>query len=89
MKPAAFLDTVHVLALLNPRDARHARAVSASSATPDRLVTTEAVLTEIADALSEPAHRSWGLQAIDDLRADPNVTCVPVEAKLFGRGLDL
>ena len=89
MNAAAFLDTVHVLALVNPRDAWHARAVSASRHTPDRLVTTEAVLIEVADALSEPAHRDWALQAIDDLRADPQVTCVAVDSKLFARGLEL
>lgn len=41
MSAPAFLDPPHVLALLNPRDAWHARAVSASQAAPERLVTTE------------------------------------------------
>lgn len=85
----AFLDTVHILALINPRDAWHARAVHLSSAAPDRLVTTEAVLTEVADALSHPSHRSLAVQAIDDLRGDPSVTCIPVDGRLFERGLDL
>lgn len=89
MNAPAFLDTVHVLALLNPRDAWHTRAVSASRDTPEHLVTTEAVLTEVADALSGPAHRAWALQAIDDIRADSQVTCVAVDAKLFARGVEL
>ena len=89
MTDAAFLDTVHVLALVNPRDAWHTKAASASRDTPERLVTTEAVLTEVADALSDPAHRPWALQAIDDLRADPHVTCVAVDSTLFARGLEL
>jgi len=89
MSAAAFLDTAHVLALLNPRDAWHARAVAASATGPERLVTTEAVLMEVADALSRPSHRAWALQAIDDLRADDGVTCVAVDASLFARGLEL
>jgi predicted nucleic acid-binding protein len=86
---AAFLDTVHVLALLNPRDTWHDRAMSASQDAPERLVTTEAVLTEVADALSLPSSRPWAVQAIDDLRRDSHVTCVPVESQLFARAFDL
>jgi hypothetical protein len=85
----AFLDTVHLLALINPRDAWHARAVEVSQGTPNRLVTTEAVLVEVADALCQATHRSLAVQAIDDLRADPDVTCVSVDGSLFERGLDL
>jgi hypothetical protein len=88
MSTAAFLDTAHILALLNPRDTWHARAVAASEAGPQRMVTTEAILTEVADALSRPSHRRWALQAIDDLRADPDVSCVSVDASLFGRALE-
>lgn len=89
MSASVFLDTAHILALLNPRDAWHDRAVAVSQVSPERLVTTDAVLIEVADALSQPQHRPWALQAIDDLRADPNVTCVAVDAELFARGLEL
>ncbi len=89
MSDVAFLDTVHILALINPRDDWHERAALASQEAPERLVTTEAVLTEVADALCHPSGRSWAVQAVDDLRRDPNVTCVPVEAKLFERAFEL
>ena len=88
MSAATFLDTAHILALLNPRDTWHERAIVASQASPQHMVTTEAILTEVADALSRPPHRHWALQAIDDLRSDPDVTCVPVEAGLFSRALE-
>jgi len=84
-----FLDTVYLLALLNPRDSWHARAVALSRHIRPRLVTTHAVLTEVADALCRQSRRTWAIQAIDDLREDGNVTCVPVESTLFTRALDL
>lgn len=89
MTDAVFLDTVHILALINPRDDWHQRAASASEKAPERLVTTEAVLTEVADALCQRSTRSWAVQAIDDLRRDPNVRCVPVEAELFERAFEM
>src|SRR5712691_9917545 len=89
MSRAAFLDTVHILALLNPRDALHERALAASEEAPARLVTTEAVLMEVADALCLPATRPWAVDAIDDLRKDPDVTCVPMGGKLFAKAFDL
>ena len=89
MSRAAFLDTVHILALVNPRDAWHEQAVSVSQDAPERLVTTEAILTEVADALCLPSTRQWAVDAIDDLRKDPNVTCLPLDAKLFERAFDL
>ena len=89
MSDAAFLDTVHILALINPRDDWHARAASAAKEAPERLVTTEAVLVEVANALSPPASRAWAVDAIDDLRKDPSVTCLTVEGKLFERGFQL
>lgn len=89
MTGPAFVDTVYVLALLNPRDTWHAKAVDVSHRIRGRLVTTEAVLTEVADALCARSHRTWAVQAIDDLRTDEGVTCVSTDAKLFARGLRL
>jgi predicted nucleic acid-binding protein len=86
---AAFLDTVHILALINPRDDWHGRAVSAAQEAPERLVTTEAVLVEVANALSPAASRAWAVDAIDDLRQDANVTCLAVDGSLFERAFQL
>jgi hypothetical protein len=49
-----FGDSFHFLALFNPRDAAHDHAVAASQALRGYLVTTDWVLTEVADALSDP-----------------------------------
>ena len=86
---AVFLDTLHILALINPRDAWHAKAVALSDRPRRKLVTTEAVLIEVANALCRQARRTWAVEAIDDLRRDPSVSCITIDADLFSRGVDL
>jgi hypothetical protein len=49
-----FADTYYYLALLNPRDAGHARAITASAGRSSKLVTTRWVLAEVGDALATP-----------------------------------
>ena len=85
----AFLDTAYILAILNPRDELHAKAVALSRGSYTPLVTTEAVLTEVADALCQPPHRTRAVEAIDDLRAAADLSCVSVDGKLFAHGLEL
>ena len=89
MKRGTFVDTVYILALLNPRDRWHHRAVELSQSVRTPLVTSHAVLTEVADALSHPNRRTWAWQTIDDLRSDPEVRCVATDEKTFAAALDL
>jgi uncharacterized protein len=86
---ATFLDTVYLLALINPNDEWRPKALEWAAHVSGALVTTEAVLTEVADALCRSAHRRWAVDAIRDLRSDSAVTCVPGSARLFAHGLDL
>ena len=86
---ATFLDTVYLLALINPNDAWRPKALEWAARISGTLVTTETVLTEVADALCRSAHRRWAAEAIRDLRSDPTVRCVPGSARLFAQGLDL
>ena len=83
MKHKTFIDTVYILALLNPRDQWHRKAVELSKNHRAPLVTSHAVLTEVADALAHHDHRAWACQAIEDLEADPDVRCVPVDTAIF------
>lgn len=85
---AVFVDTVHLLALINPNDAWRAKALEWAARISEPLVTSEAVLTEVADALCRADRRSWAVAAIKDLRADPDVACVPGSAELFARAFD-
>jgi uncharacterized protein len=89
VKSAVFVDTVHLLALINANDAWRAKALEWAARVSGPLVTTDAVLTEVADALCRSDRRAWAIAAIGDLRSDANVTCVPGSASLFARGLEL
>jgi predicted nucleic acid-binding protein len=87
MKSPIFIDTGYILALLNTADAHHDRAVVASRQVKPPFLTTEAVLTEIGNALSRVRWRALGYATIQDLHADPNIEVVPVDAALFERAL--
>jgi len=54
---AVFGDTVYFLALVNSTDQYHTQAVTLSRESGERLVTTEWVLMEVGDALSQPQNR--------------------------------
>ena len=89
MRLPIFIDTGYILALLNTADEHHERAVVMSRQVEPPFLTTEAVLTEIGNALSRARWRALGYATIQDLRADPNIDVVPVDAALFERALVL
>lgn len=84
-----FADSFYYLAMLNPDDAAHVRALQVSQHVEGRVVTTAWVLTEVGDALAAPAHRPGFLQLLAALRDDPEVTIVPAQQELFEAGIDL
>jgi len=53
------------------------------------LVTTEWILTEVADANAEPARRSGFQQLLNVLEEDEHVQVIPASHELFQRGLRL
>ena len=89
MTPPTFVDTSYILALVNTADVHHVRAAAASRQVEPPFLTTEAVLTEIGNALSRARWRALGYATVQDLRADPNIEVVPVDAALFERALTL
>jgi predicted nucleic acid-binding protein len=84
-----FADTYYYLALLNADDDDHGRAVAATRQFSGRFVTTDWVLTELADGLSRGAGRVAATGLIRDLLGDTAVTVVEANRDLFERGLDL
>lgn len=86
---AVFADTVFWLALLNRNDEWHDRALGWSARMTEPLVTTEAVLTEIADALCRADRRRLAVEAIESIRRDRAVRCVSTTAKLFADSVRL
>jgi predicted nucleic acid-binding protein len=67
-----FADSVYLIALVNPRDQYHQRAV-AFDRTGRSLVTTRFVLVELADGFARPIDRQRAVDLIDALEADPQV----------------
>jgi hypothetical protein len=86
---AIFVDTLYWLALVNKNDHWYRQALDWSSRIEDRLVTTDAVLTEVADALCRADRRRWAVEAVEAIRADHSITSVPGGAKLFTDGFKL
>jgi hypothetical protein len=87
---AVFADTFYFLALLNPSDNAHARSVAFTAGEPFRLLTTEWVPVELADAL---AHTNTGraefLSMLSELQRDSEAAIVACESALMARGADL
>ncbi|HUE70765.1 MAG TPA: hypothetical protein VMP01_07725 [Pirellulaceae bacterium] len=84
-----FADTFYFVALLNPRDPHHQAAVKATDVLSPRVVTTNWVLTEVADALSGPHVRARTLRFIRGVLEDPDTTVIADEVVWFERGLEL
>ena len=87
-----FVDTVYWLALLNRNDAWHARSVEWAGRIDEPLVTTDAVLTEVADALCRHDRRHWAIETLVSAKADPRSprsrgvrSCSPVDWTSTGR----
>ncbi|MCX7012585.1 MAG: PIN domain-containing protein [Candidatus Sumerlaeota bacterium] len=84
-----FADAFYFLALINPRDVAHARAVEFSEKHEAPVLTTAWVLTEVADALSRPPGRSIVSALLQDLERDASFTILPPLPLLFRQGLEL
>ncbi|MCE9526388.1 MAG: PIN domain-containing protein [Planctomycetales bacterium] len=83
-----FADTFYFLALLNQADAAHQKAVEYSKLI-DRLVTSEWVLTEVADGLAVSRHRNRFGYLRRELLAEQNALVVPLNMATYQAGIDL
>ncbi len=90
--PQIFVDTAAWIALLNADDSLHTRAweiLKELRRENARLVTTEFVLLEVADALSSPLFRSQTVTFINGLREHPLLHIVPLSESLLTAGWEL
>ena len=78
-----FADTAYFLALLSPDDQLHPQARALSEHPPGSLLTTEFVLMEAGDGLSNPEHRPRFIRLLELLESQPDVTIIPASAGLF------
>jgi predicted nucleic acid-binding protein len=84
-----FIDTLFVVALINPRDQYHAKAVAlATNYEASQLLTTDAVLLEIANGLARN-YKEEAIEIIEDFFASEEVEIVRLNSQLFERAFDL
>lgn len=84
-----FADTGYWVALLNPKDDWHDRAMEASRALgKSRIVTTEMVLDELLAALSKVPVRGMAIRGVDAIRRNPNTEVVPQTSVQFSEAFD-
>jgi predicted nucleic acid-binding protein len=87
-----FLDTSFAIALSAITDQNHARAVELAEqieAQNSDLVTTQAILLEIGNALSKQRYRTAAIQLLESLESDPNVEIVPLTNELYNAAFQL
>ena len=84
-----FADSFIFIALLNPSDAFHARAIEAIENLSGRLVTTHWILMEVADALCVPSYRVSVARFLRDLSKNSGTEIIPPQQILYERGLEL
>ena len=83
-----FADTSYWMALVNPRDQIHQKAVSVSrQLSSETLLTTEMVLVEVLNSFSDSLYREAVGKMITSLRQDKNLTIVPQTAAQFKSAL--
>jgi uncharacterized protein len=82
-------DTSFFVAYLNPRDEQHEPAVEWMTASPDRIVTSEWVLAELADFLSDGSNRRLLGPLVRALTVEARVEIVPADHSYFINALNL
>ena len=90
-KTTYFLDTSFIFALLNSRNQWHSKALQHQLIIQREsrpILTTEFILTEIADGLSAVKFRGLAAAAINSLISDSLVTIVPTTSSLFRSALN-
>ena len=75
-----FADTSYWIALLNPKDSLHAKALAISGTLKEcRIVTSEMVLAELLNSLGKEGNqlRAAAGRTVEALQTDANVSVVP------------
>ncbi len=84
-----FVDTLFVVALINPRDQYHAKAGELAAKYEDNpLLVTDAVLLEIGNGLARN-YKQEAIDVIEDFLDSEEVQIVRLTTELFERAFDL
>jgi uncharacterized protein len=89
MPDRIFVDTSFVIALINEKDQYHHQAEALSYTFENsQLITTDAVLLEIGNALARD-FRKEAVAVIKVLQSSKKVEVIAIDQKLFGKGLEV
>jgi len=84
-----FADAFFYLALINRRDAYHPRVAEYARTYRGEVLTTEWILTEVADALAASQARRQVRSMFEALSKDSATHIIPASPALFAQGLQL
>ncbi len=84
-----FADAFFYVALINRRDEHHARVMAWSNTFEGEIVTSQWVLTEVADAFADSHCRRQLREGFAALTEDPSTQVIEVSPEHFTRGLEL
>jgi len=84
-----FADTFYFLAVLSRNDPAHDDALAFYGDPSLHLVTTDWILTEVADGTADPSMRHGFRRLFELLENDDHVKIIPASRELFRRGLEL
>jgi predicted nucleic acid-binding protein len=84
-----FADTSYFLALLIPNDASHAKALEFATTSRAPLFTTDWIIVEVGNFLTQPPVRALFLHWLDVLRRDSRETIIEASPGLLSEGIDL
>jgi uncharacterized protein len=86
---AVFADTSFYLAVLNPHDLAHAKALQVGNRIHHPVVLSDFILLELGSALSGVDQRDLFCRLVPHLRSHPNVRIIPATRDLLDRGFEL
>ncbi len=86
---AVFADTSFYLAVLNPRDVAHAKALQVGQSIERPVVLSDFILLELGNSLSRLSQRELFAKLVPHLRSHPNVRIIPASRDLLERGFEL
>jgi predicted nucleic acid-binding protein len=84
-----FADTAYFVALVRTRDQLHRQATYFHEHPPGSLLTTEWILTEVANQLADPPIREGFMRLLAQLRGRTDVKIVRVKHEDFQQGCEL
>ena len=84
-----FLDTSYLLALIRKNDARHKYALKSLATHAGPFVTTDLVLVELANCLSQPPYRATAVTIIEKICADSSTSVVSFDSEGMKKALAL